>query len=156
MYNHDELFSPSDEGKQNRLVDVLEGSVLGRKMDYLFWAYGLHHTNLWVRESEDPVSNFYRIIHVNFRNYSNYFKCPAVWMSLNSHCIEKLKINNITHLKSQAIMVNQTTQKLGEMLKTQHWPYYDADLVLRSPALCYVSADGTVHNFSSEKYFIYI
>jgi hypothetical protein len=142
------LFQEAGASNKSHLMDILEGTVLkdpmmikvgGRKTDYLFWSYGLHDYGFWLVEGQNPVSNFYRNIHRHFRDNNKHYHFPAVWVSLNSNCAEKLRPQHY----QQAVMMNKTNQELGAMLKPEHWPYYDADMVLRSPALCNVSADGT-------------
>jgi hypothetical protein len=153
LYNNDHLFFQPTTSKKNHLLDVLDGDVLddpmvihvsGRPLDYLFWSYGLHDWGWWIVEGQDPFINHFNNIHGNFRKYSGRFKCPTIWVSMNSECAYKLGHQVLSGHSAdlQAASANKVNQELGEMLKSQHLPYYDADLVLRSPELCNVTGDG--------------
>jgi hypothetical protein len=143
--------SPSTTNR-SRLDDVVEGNVLKdpmvmkvgmRKVDYLFCNHGLHEWGWWVTDRFDPVLRFYGTQYDSFRSWSNHSDIPSVWVSINSECIDKLGNNAMSHSADlQAASANKVNQELGEMLKSRHLPYYDADLVLRSPELCNVTGDG--------------
>ena len=153
LYNNDYLYSRVGTSKKNHLTDVLNGTVLddpmmmkvgGRKMDYLFWSYGLHDWGWWMVENQDIVKNFYNNIHGHFRANQANFPCPAAWVSLNSNCDFSMG-NGVVGGHSanyQVVSIDRLNRELGGILRAEHLPYYDADLVLRSPELCNVTGDG--------------
>jgi hypothetical protein len=152
LYTLDHFFSVGTS-KQSHVVDLLDGTVLqdpiviqagGRKMDYLFWEYGLHDWGWWLKEGQDIVKNFYNNIHGNFRNSRGNFHHPAVWVSLNTNCDFSLGPGIVGGHSAnfQVVSIDRLNREFGDILKKEHWPYYDADLVLRSPELCNVTGDG--------------
>ena len=137
--------------KDEYYLDYYLTKVIEDKIDYLFWNFGFHELSSWVVEGENPVLTFYADFHGIFRDYYYSFNCPAVWVSMNSNCQIKKKIQ----YQKDVMPVNKLNMELGEILKVEHWPYYDATMVLRSPELCTVSDDGmqSLPNVSFHTYY---
>jgi hypothetical protein len=145
LYFKDNMIFRVGKSGANHITDVIEGTVLQdpmaiqskmRPTDYLFWSFGLHDEGWWW---EEPFTqNFFDNIHKHYREFIPKFTYPAVWVSMNSRC----KAMVADKFKVQYYMMNTVNQELGERLKAEHLPYYDADLFLRTPENCNISGDG--------------
>jgi hypothetical protein len=156
LYNSNRVYhSRGKKSNKSYLTDVLEGTVLddpvvkkvgGRKMDYLFMNYGFHDFGGWLLENRDVVQLFYNSFHgQGYRGHLSHFHNPVIWVSLNSNCDFSFG-NGVVGGHSanfQVRSVDRINREFGDLLKAGYWPYYDADMVLRSPDLCNVTGDGT-------------
>jgi hypothetical protein len=145
LFNNTKILDCPTNSGANRIIDLLDGTVLRdpvaqehilRPIDHLFWSYGIHEWDLW---KNGPFTDlFYNNIHKTFRDYMSHFTYPAVWVSMNTWCVDKV----IQTHKMRVPLTVAVNKELGERLKTENFPYYDADLFLRGPQSCNVSGDG--------------
>jgi len=83
------------------------------------------------------VSSFYDKIFQVYLNHRPRFQNPVIWTSTNTACLVVTE-EPYRAMNAGVIPVNQ---QLGNILRDDHVPYFDNDLLLRTHENCPTASD---------------
>ena len=133
---------------KNQMMELNNGSINIRKLDFAIWQYGLHD---WGSFSEPPHGKrFFNFIFVKYLEaLKDIPTTPHVWMSMNPNCGDKIAVEN-PHIKDQPKMVEDTNRYILDYTRNNSVPYFDSAAPFRLDVAgnfrrCDISGDG-VHS----------
>lgn len=141
MYLHDHHVEDVLMNKMGRENPLL------RKIDFAFWAHGLHDYGWW--DSPPYGQRFYDTIVSQWVRVRETVPTPVVWASINPHCVELDPLAHRSFMQHkpggfamQTEMAHEGNYVTRKTLRDKNLPYFDSAMALRTPQICDVSSDG--------------